>query len=161
MPELFGVVEWNYLYAWMLIACMFFSISGDRIERRLCRGGRGIWVSGGRWPGTSPSRQAIYLCISESYYITMHFSTLVSITMHCFCILLCPLCSNSCRLSSTSRVVIISKEDTFNTYSLPLKVETRWLASKSLGNTCSGAKNSRIGNTLSRNILKMVLKTLE
>jgi hypothetical protein len=156
------VLFWvSFMYARMLIVCMFRFFSGDRIERRLCRGGGSIWVLGGRWPGTSKSRQAIYLCISESYYAIMHCSTLVSITMHYFCILLCPLCSNSCRLSSTSRIVIISKDDPFDTHSILWLVETRWVASRSLGNICSGAKNSRTWEYSQWLYSEMTSKTLE
>jgi hypothetical protein len=90
----------------------------------------------------------------------MHCSNLAPITMHCFLILLFPLCSNSSRLSSTSRIAIISKDDTFDTYSIPWRVETRWLATKSLGNIRSGAKNSRIGNTLSGKIFENVFEHL-
>jgi hypothetical protein len=74
---------------------------------------------------------------------------LLSLLLCSVFVLLCPLYSNSWRLSSTSQIIIISKDDTIDTYSIPWKVETRWLASRSLENTCSGAKNSRIGNTFS------------
>jgi hypothetical protein len=47
------------VYACMLIVCFYFS--GDRFERRVCGGGRGVWVPTRRRSGKSQPRQAIYL----------------------------------------------------------------------------------------------------
>jgi hypothetical protein len=57
-----------------------------------------------------------YLNPIMSLCIALLLSLLLCIV---FFILLCPLYSNSWRLSSTSRIVIISKDDTFDTYPIP------------------------------------------
>jgi hypothetical protein len=44
---------------------------------------------------------------------------LLSLLLCIVFVLLCPLYSNSWRLSSTSRIIIISKDDTIDTYSIP------------------------------------------
>jgi hypothetical protein len=141
------------------VCCRFFS--DDRIERRLCGGRGSVWVSGGRWSGTSQPRQAIYLL--HIWILLSHNALFYSCfySMHCFSyIAINPWIAIVCDLAP--QVVLLSsmKDDTFNTYSLPLKVETRWLASKSLGETCSGAKNSRMGK-LSVKFWKWFRKTLE
>jgi hypothetical protein len=53
--------------------------------------------------------------------------------------------SNRWWLSSTGHVVILHGGWLPHHLPLTLIVEARWLSSKSLENTCSGAKNSRMG----------------
>jgi hypothetical protein len=96
------------MYAWMLIVCVVVSFSGDRIERWLCGGGWSVWVSGGGWSGTSQPRQAIYLL--HIWILLSHYALFYSCFHHyALFFLYCyySLNSNSWRLSSTSRFVII------------------------------------------------------
>jgi hypothetical protein len=82
------------------------AFSGDRIERRVCEGGGDLWISRRRRSGTSQPRQAIYLL--HIWILIIHFALFYSSSSYAlFSILLLPLYSNSWRLSSTSRFVII------------------------------------------------------
>jgi hypothetical protein len=63
----------------------------------------------------------------------MHCSTLAFITKHCFSyIAITPYIAIVGDLAPQVDLLSSIKDDTFDTYSIPLKVETRWLASKSL-----------------------------
>jgi hypothetical protein len=70
------------VYACMLIVCFYFS--GNRFERRVCGGGRGLWISRRRRPGTRWPRQAIYLL--HTWILIFHFALFYYyfLIMHCF-----------------------------------------------------------------------------
>jgi hypothetical protein len=98
------------VYACVLIVCYRFS--GDRIERWVCRGRRGLRVKGRREPGIRQRRQAIYSwCISAPIHPLACFLTSLSKCM--FFLYYYSPCSNYCWLSSTSQIVIIHSDDTF------------------------------------------------
>jgi hypothetical protein len=149
------------MYAWMLIVCVVVSFSGNRIEWRLCGGGWSIWVSGGGWSGTSQPRQAIYLLhiwILLSHYALFYscFHYYALFFLYCYY----SLNSNSWRLSSASRFIIIYEG--WHLWHLLNTPESRdsMISIEVFGKTCSGAKNSRMGKTLWK-VSKMVAKTLE
>jgi hypothetical protein len=70
------------LYACVLIVCYYFS--GDRIKRQVCWGGGGLWVPRRGRPGTSHSRQAIYLLHIWILITLIALLLLLFINMHCF-----------------------------------------------------------------------------
>jgi hypothetical protein len=135
MLELCDVVWMKFMYAWVLIVCVFISFPGDRIKRRLCGGGWSVWVPGGRWSGTSQPRQAIYLLhiwISLSHYALFHsyFYFYVLFLLHCYS----PYIAIVGGLAPQANWLSSIKDDTLWYLLKYLKVETRWLASKSLEN---------------------------
>jgi hypothetical protein len=67
----------------LLYVC-FVSFSGDRIERRLCRGGEVFEYQEEGDQGQANQVKPSICCISESYQVTMHCSILALVTMHCF-----------------------------------------------------------------------------
>jgi hypothetical protein len=85
----YSLIRWYWVikclwpvYACMLIGCFYFS--GDRFERRVCGGGRCLWISRRRRSGTSQPRQAIYLL--HIWILSRHYALFYSAltTMHCF-----------------------------------------------------------------------------
>jgi hypothetical protein len=75
---------------WLVHACIFICVllfSGDRIEWRVYRGGRSLWVPGRRRPGTSQPRQAIYTWyISDPIYLhcMFHKDLLNCMFLYCY-----------------------------------------------------------------------------
>jgi hypothetical protein len=59
------------------------------------------------------------ICAYLNTIMSLCIVLLLSLLLCIVFVLLCPLYSNSWRLSSTSRVTIISKDDTIDTYSIP------------------------------------------
>jgi hypothetical protein len=107
---------------WCMRVCLLcvVNFSGDRIKWRVCGGVGSLWVSRRRRSGTSHSRQAIYLL--HTWILIFHFALFYYcfLVMHCFLYCYYSLYSNSWRLSSTSRLDIIYRDDTLDTYSTPL-----------------------------------------
>jgi hypothetical protein len=122
----YSLIRWYWVmkclwpvYACMLIVCFYFS--GDRFERRVCGGGRGLWISRRRRPGTRWPRQAIYLL--HTWTLIFHLALfLLLFFLLCIVFQYCydSLYSNSWRLSSTSRLDIIHRDDTLDAYTTPL-----------------------------------------
>jgi hypothetical protein len=100
------------LYAWVLTMCCYH-FSGDRFERRVCGGRRGLWIPGRRRPGTSQPRRAIYLMHIWILLLLYALLTLIPLLMHYILYCYWPLDSNSWWLSSTSQLDIILWDDTY------------------------------------------------
>jgi hypothetical protein len=79
-------------------------------------GGGSLWISRRRKSGTSHSRQAIYLL--HTWILIIHFALFYYcfLIMHCFVYCYYSLYNNSWWLSSTSRLDIIYRDDTLDTW---------------------------------------------